>query len=59
MTDAKSYPNKSLQPWIPKSMRDSGAELETGCEITTADAVNAAAGMDKAFAPLTADKGKP
>ncbi len=27
MTDTK-YPSKPLAPWIPKSMRDQGAELD-------------------------------
>jgi hypothetical protein len=38
MADTK-YPDKPLQPWVPKSMRDSGANLDDGCgDIEQAEA---------------------
>jgi hypothetical protein len=30
MADTK-YPDKPMQSWVPKSMRDSGANLDLGC----------------------------
>jgi hypothetical protein len=55
MTDSK-YPNKPLAPWIPKSMRNSGADLDPCCEGAGNASASEAAGLDKAFDPLNADK---
>ena len=58
MTDSK-YPNKPLAPWVPKSMRDSGVNLDPICgEVGNASA-SEVAGLDAAFAPITAPKVKP
>ncbi|HEY4777341.1 MAG TPA: hypothetical protein VIH56_06745 [Candidatus Acidoferrales bacterium] len=55
MTDSK-YPNKPLAPWIPKSMRDSGANLDECCEGAGTASASEVAGLDEAFTPLNADK---
>jgi hypothetical protein len=48
----EKYPNKPLAPWVPKSQRDSGTNLDEGCgDIRTASAT-AAMGMDKIFNPI-------
>ena len=52
MTDTK-YPDKPLQPWVPKSMRDSGVNLDEVCgEVGNASATDSM-GMDKVFSPIT------
>lgn len=39
MPDETKYPNKPLQSWVPKSMRDSGVYLDEGCgDIEQAEA---------------------
>jgi hypothetical protein len=50
MTD---YPDKPLQPWVPKSMRNSGADLDPCCEGAGTATASEAAGMDAVFNPIT------
>jgi hypothetical protein len=49
-----NYPDKPLQPWVPRSMRDSGVNLDDGCNLSQAEAGE---GFDKAVARL--EKVKP
>jgi hypothetical protein len=53
MTD---YPNKPLAPWIPKSMRNSGQDLDEMCDGGGNASATDAMDMDPAFDPLYADK---
>jgi hypothetical protein len=49
MDDTK-YPNKPLQPWVPRSQRDGGINLDEGCpEIEQAEA---GLGLDRAIAEI-------
>jgi hypothetical protein len=51
-----TYPNKPMQPWIPKSQRDSGMNLDQGCgEIETSSA-NEVIGVDEVFTALGTKK---
>lgn len=53
-----TYPNKPLQPWIPKSQRNSGTQLDEGCgEIEQASA-SATMSMDEVFQSLGTEKGE-
>jgi hypothetical protein len=54
----ENYPTKPLAPWIPKSQRDSGQNLDEGCpEIEQASAA-AAMDVDPIFTPLGIKKEK-
>jgi hypothetical protein len=58
MANDNKYPDKPMQPWIPRSQRDSGLNLDEGCgDIETSEA-NEVIGVDEIFAALGSKKEK-
>jgi hypothetical protein len=47
-----TYPNKPLAPWIPKSQRDSGLNLDEGFPEIESSSANEVMAVDEIFAPL-------
>ena len=53
-----TYPNKPLQPWIPKSQRNSGTQLDEGCGEIEQASHSATMSMDEVFQSLGTEKGE-
>lgn len=54
----ENYPTKPLAPWIPRSQRDSGLNLDEGCSEIETNEANAVMGVDEIFTPLGSKKEK-
>jgi len=54
MDGDKGGVNRPMAPWVPQSMRNSGTELDEGCDLSQAEAGE---GFDKAIAKI--EKVKP